>query len=92
MKSSRLRLVTVEFLLACLMAAPSSTGVSSTGLMFRPDTTMVSFQFQAQGSPEVWNAEGQTLYWGKRAVSRLRTIPFLPLAKRDEQAAFFHSF
>ena len=40
----------------------------------------------------VWNAGGQTLYWGKRTAARLCTTPKLPLSKRDDQVTFFYEF
>ena len=33
----------------------------------------LAFEFFASGTPDKWNAEGETLFWGRHTTSRLQT-------------------
>ena len=44
---------------------------------------------KAQGSPEIWNANGETLYWGKRTANMLRNESLSLLTTQERKLAFF---
>ena len=46
----------------------------------------------AQGSAEIWNANGETLYWGKRTANMLRNQSFVPLVTRERKLVLFYQF
>ena len=47
---------------------------------------------KAQGSPEIWNANGETLYWGKRTANMLRNESLSLLTTQERKLAFFYNF
>ena len=47
---------------------------------------------EAQGSPEIWNANGETLYWGKRTANMLRNESLSLLTTQERKLAFFLQF
>ena len=47
---------------------------------------------KAQGSPEIWNANGETLYWGKRTANMLRNEPLSRLTTQERKLAIFCNF
>ena len=47
---------------------------------------------KAQGSPEIWNANGETLYWGKRTANMLRNEPLSRLTTQERKLAICLQF